>query len=130
MKEWLLENLEWLLALGVLLGAAAIAAAAYLWRLLRRQQEALGLLEVRFGTLNEQAQRELLAMGQRIIDSEKVVRRFSDRIEAVEASTPGAERYGQLESLLSGKLIAGEPEAESPAELQLKSLLQRGKSQS
>lgn len=127
MKTWLLDNLEWLLALSLLLGVVAIGAMIMLWRVLRQQRELLDLLEVRFGTLQEQSQRELLTMGQRIIDSEKHVRRFSDRIEALEASNPGAERYGQLDVLLSGKLLTSEPEAASAAELQLKSLLQRNK---
>lgn len=129
MKEWLLGNLEWLLVLGVLLGAAAIALTAVLWRILRQQREALDVLEVRFGTLQEQSQRELLAMGQRVIEAEKSVRRFSERIEALEAATPAAERYGQLGSLLAGKLMSGDNETASEAELALKSLLQRGKSE-
>lgn len=128
MNEWLLGNLEWLLVLGVLLGAVAIGLTVTLWRVLRQQCETLDLLEVRFGTLQEQSQRELLAMGQRIIEDEKSVRRFSERIEALEAATPAVERYGQLESLLAGKLMANDAEEASAAELALKSLLQRGKS--
>ncbi len=129
MKEWLLGNLEWLLVLGILLGAVAIGLTVTLWRVLQQQRETLDLLEVRFGTLQEQSQRELLAMGQRIIEEEKSVRRFSDRIEALEAATPAVERYGQLESLLAGKLMANDANNPSTAELALKSLLQRGKSE-
>ncbi len=129
MKEWLLGNLEWLLVLGILLGAVAIGLTVTLWRVLQQQRETLDLLEVRFGTLQEQSQRELLAMGQRIIEEEKSVRRFSDRIEALEAATPAVERYGQLESLLAGKLMANDADNPSAAELALKSLLQRGKSE-
>jgi hypothetical protein len=127
--KWVLENIEWLLALSFLLGASAIALTLVLWRALLQQREALDLLEVRFGTLQEQSQRELLAMGQRVIEAEKSVRRFSDRVEALEAATPAVERYGQLESLLAGKLMTGDTETASAAELALKSLLQRGKSE-
>lgn len=129
MKTWLLENLEWLLALGIVLGAIALALIFSLWRLVRQQREALDLLDVRFGTLQEQSQRELLAMGQRVIEAEKNVRRFNERIEALEAATPAVERYGQLGALLSGKLMSGDSGAASEAELQLKNLLQRGKAQ-
>lgn len=127
MKTWLLENLEWLLALSLVLGVVVVVANLILWRVLRQQREMLELLEVRFGTLQEQSQRELMTMGQRIIDAEKHVRRFSDRIDSLEATQAGGEHYGQLESLLAGKLLANEPAPESAAELQLKSLLQRGK---
>lgn len=128
MKTWMLDNLEWLVALGVVFGVAALLVCVLLWRIIRRQREALELLDIRFNTLQEDSRRELMTMGQRIIDAEKQVRRFSDRVESLEAANPGAERYGQLESLLAGKLLASEPEQESAAELQLKSLLQRGKS--
>lgn len=129
MKTWLLENLEALLVLGIGLGASALVLIFLLWRALRRQHEMLELLDVRFGTLQEHAQHEALTMGQRIIDAEKQVRRFSDRVEALEHSSPSAEHYGQLGSLLAGKLTPPESHAESAAELQLKSLLQRGKPQ-
>lgn len=128
MKVWVLENLEWLLAAAGGLGVVAVLLALFLWRALRRQREALDLLEIRFETLQENAQRELLAMGQRIIEDEKNVRRFSDRIEALEAATPAAENYGQLSSLLSGKLLAADNDTASAAEQALKALLQRGKS--
>jgi hypothetical protein len=127
LKVWVLDNLEWLLALGVTLGVVAIGLIFMLWRAFLQQRETLDLLEVRFGTLQEQSQRELLAMGQRVIEAEKNVRRFSERIEALEAATPAVERYGQLGSLLAGKLLAGDSETASEAELALKSLLQRGK---
>jgi len=127
MKTWLLENLEWLLALSLVLGGAVLLVCVLQWRIIRQQREALELLDIRFNTLHEHSQRELMTMGQRIIDTEKHVRRFSDRIENLEASQTGGERYGQLESLLAGKLLASEPAPESAAELQLKSLLQRGK---
>lgn len=108
-------------------GVVAISLTVVLWRALQRQREALDLLEVRFGTLQEQSQRELLAMGQRVIEAEKSVRRYSERIEALEAATPAVERYGQLGALLAGKLKANDPDTVSAAELALKSLLQRGK---
>lgn len=129
MNTWILNNLEWLLALGVGVATAALALAGSLWRALRQQRELLELLEVRFGTLQEQSQHELLAMGQRVIEAEKSVRRFSDRIEALEAATPAVERYGQLESLLAGKLLSGDENTASTAELELKSLMLRGKAE-
>ena len=127
MNTWVLNNTWWLLALCGVLIVAALAVIALLSRTLQRQRDALELLETRFETLQENTQRELLAMGQRIIEDEKSVRRFSDRIEALEASTPAAERYGQLGSLLAGKLMAADADTASAAELALKSLLQRGK---
>jgi hypothetical protein len=128
-REWVIPNIGWLLGLCAGIGVLALALTFVLWRALLRQQEALELLAIRFGTLQEQSQRELMAMGQRVIEAEKSVRRFSERIEALEAATPEAERYGQLGSLLAGKLMAAETETTSTAELELKSLLQRGKSE-
>lgn len=129
MNTWILNNLEWLLALSVGVAVAALVLVVSMWQKFRQQRETLELLEVRFGTLQEQSQHDLLAMGQRVIEAEKSVRRFSDRIESLEASTPAAERYGQLGSLLAGKLLSGEESTASTAELELKSLMQRGKTE-
>ena len=127
MNGWVLDNAGWLLALVSVLAVAALVLTVLLWRALQQQRARFEELDIRFGVLEEHSQRELLAMGQRIIEAEKMVRRFSDRIEAVEVAGPAEERYGQLGSLLAGKLMSKDADTASAAELALKSLLQRGK---
>ncbi|MDX9875708.1 MAG: hypothetical protein RBS88_12410, partial [Spongiibacteraceae bacterium] len=82
-------------------------------------------LEARLATTQEQARLELLAMGQRVIEAEKQVRRLSDRVEALEALSAPTERYGQLDPLLAARPPAepGSP-TEPTGEARLRSLLQ------
>lgn len=80
-------------------------------------------LERRFDDLQQQNQRDLLAMGQRVMEADKLVQHFNARLDSVENS-PGAEtQYGQLESLLTRAL--GPDSEASAAEVELLSLLRR-----
>lgn len=116
----------------LLAGAVAIVlallGAAFL--LLRGQLQALGeqhaQLQEKFSALQlqqQQQQNELLAMGQRIIESEKLVRRFHERIDAIENAGPTRTQYGQLETLLAKSI--GEQTETSAAESELLMLLRQ-----
>ncbi|MDB6062963.1 MAG: hypothetical protein JWM78_3066 [Verrucomicrobiaceae bacterium] len=74
-------------------------------------------------TTQQQQQNDLLAIGQRVLEADKLVRRFSDRIDAIENAEPTKTQYGQLESLLS-KAIENEGDASS-AETELLALLRQ-----
>lgn len=115
-----------LLALAALLVAGAAVALAWVLRVRVAQlTETAALLETQLKTVQEQSRLELLAMGQRIIEAEKQVRRLTDRLEAVEAVRAPAERYGQLDARLAAhRTDEGPPE--SPAESALRDLLKRG----
>jgi hypothetical protein len=121
----------------ILLAGAAIIALAVLVGavfLLRRQLRALQFqyveLQLKFSALQQsqqqqlqQQQNELLAMGQRVLEADKLVRRFSARIDAMETAGPTKTQYGQLESLLA-KSIEQEGDASS-AETELLALLRQ-----
>lgn len=81
-------------------------------------------LEQKFIASREQNQQELLAIGQRVLEADKIVRRFSERLDTIENShTPDQPQYGQLQNLLKQ---AGSLEGEaSVAEKELLSLLTR-----
>lgn len=80
-------------------------------------------LETRLATTQEQYRLELLAMGQRIIEADKQLRRLNDRVESLEALSSPTERYGQLDpSLVARPADWGQP-AESTGEARLRSLL-------
>ncbi len=74
-------------------------------------------LAEKFAALREQNQQELLAIGQRVLEADKLVRRFSERLDAIE-NNAGADlpQYGQLQNLLkqtnqqSGEASAAEKE--------------------
>src|SRR5262245_46906046 len=80
------------------------------------------VLEQKFTALREQNQHELLAIGQRVLEADKIVRRFSERLDGIENNSTHSEQpqYGQLQELLT-KAIAQDGEA-SAAEVELLSL--------
>ncbi len=108
--------------------ALALLAAALL--AVRRQLQSLQLqhqeFAQKFSALEQQQQHqqnEVLAMGQRILEADKMVRRFSARIDAIEMAGPSKTQYGQLEALLNK---AQESEADaSAAETELLALLRQ-----
>ncbi len=81
-------------------------------------------LEAKFEALRDQNQRELLAIGQRVLEADKIVRRFSERLDGIENNhTAEQPQYGQLQNLLKqASALGGEASA---AELELMSLLRR-----
>lgn len=82
-------------------------------------------LEEKFGALREQNQQELLAIGQRVLEADKIVRRFSERLDGIENNSIADQpQYGQLQALLSKTAQEGEASA---AEVELLSLLTRNR---
>jgi hypothetical protein len=112
-------------SIGWLAGAGVVAIGALLYWRLRKTRAALAAVAAQCAALQEQMQRDLLAMGQRVIEVDKLARRFSERLDALENERPAAPRYGQLEALLQN--VAQQPEAEtaSAAEAALLALLRR-----
>ncbi|HEY3699311.1 MAG TPA: hypothetical protein VGK97_08270 [Spongiibacteraceae bacterium] len=118
----------------IALGIATIIAVALLgviaWTLSARIKilsNDYAALAQKFAALREQNQHELLAIGQRVLEADKIVRRFSERLDGIENNqTSAPPQYGQLQELLT-KAIAQDGEA-SAAEIELLSLLrqQRG----
>lgn len=85
--------------------------------------EERAVLEQKFAASREQNQQELLAIGQRVLEADKIVRRFSERLDSIENNhTPDQPQYGQLQNLLKQTSAQGEVSA---AEAELLSLLQR-----
>jgi uncharacterized membrane protein YccC len=83
-------------------------------------------LEEKFAQSGERQQQELLAIGQRVLEADKMVRRFSERLDAIENNhTPEQlqSQYGQLQNLLQ-QTHSQQGEA-SAAEVELLSLLTR-----
>jgi uncharacterized protein HemX len=108
----------------------ALGLAGALWlafRAVQRLTLANALLEQRVAALQEQQQRELLAMGQRVLVADKSLNRLEDRISRFENSRPGETQYGQLEAILSKVAAAENREEVSQAEAQLRNLLQQSK---
>jgi hypothetical protein len=106
----------------------ALGLAVALWFAFRSLQKltlANALLEQRVTALQDQQQRELLAMGQRVLVADKSLNRLEDRVGRVENSRPGETQYGQLEAILSKVAAAENKEEVSVAEAQLRSLLQQ-----
>lgn len=115
-----------------LAGAAALVIAlgslVGLWfavRAVQRLTLANALLEQRVTALQDQLQREVLAMGQRILAADKSLNRLEDRIGRVENARPGDTQYGQLEAILSKVAAAETREEVSVAEAQLRAMLQQ-----
>ena len=83
-------------------------------------------LEEKFVASREQNQQELLAIGQRVLEADKVVRRFSERLDAIE-NNPSSDQpqYGQLQNLL--KQTSSQSGEASLAEKELLSLLTRNR---
>lgn len=122
----------WLPAV-LLLVVVVAPALASMWVLGQRREQALrarlAAVESEANAQLEQARRDLLAMGQRVMESEKLVRRLGERLDALESARPAAERYGQLGELLAGQAALRERQemgSESAAEAELRSLLRRG----
>ena len=118
----------------VALGAVAVIAIALLgaitWILAARIKSLsteYAVLEQKFIALSEHNQHEIIAVGQRVLEADKIVRRFSERLDGIEQSAPASEppQYGQLQELLT-KAIAHEGDA-SAAEVELLSLLNRNR---
>jgi hypothetical protein len=108
----------------------AVALAVALWfaaRAIQRLTLANALLEQRVAALQDQQQRELMAMGQRVLVADKSLNRLEDRIGRIENSRPGEPQYGQLEAILSKVAAAENREEVSVAEAQLRNLLQQTK---
>lgn len=108
----------------------ALALAVGLWFAFRAVQKltlANALLEQRVAALQDQLQREVLAMGQRVLVADKSLNRLEDRVGRVENARPGETQYGQLEAILSKVAAAETREEVSVAEAQLRSLLQQAK---
>lgn len=106
----------------------SLGLAAALWlafRAVQRLTLANALLEQRVVALQEQLQREVLAMGQRVLVADKTLNRLEDRIGRIENTRPGETQYGQLEAILSKVAAAETREDVSVAEAQLRSLLQQ-----
>lgn len=116
-----------LIALGVATIIAFTSLAAFAWKLSARIKilsNDYAALAQKFVALREQNQNELLAIGQRVLEADKIVRRFSERLDGIENNQTSAQpQYGQLQELLT-KAIAQDGEA-SAAEVELLSLLRR-----
>ncbi len=120
------DALWWALgATALLLIAFVVALALALSKRLKSTRAQLAQLEALFGALQAQTQRDLLAMGQRIIEADKIVRKFSGRLDAQSDAPAQPKTYGQLEGLIASGALGGEPAAVSAAEEQLLSLLKR-----
>lgn len=120
MGEWLIGIA--LAALGIVSVALAVAVKKTLERL-RETREQLTALEQRYAALQQQNQNDILAIGQRMLEADRLVRKFSARLDAIETSQFTDTQYGQLETLVS-KGLAQQSEASS-AEVELLSLLRR-----
>lgn len=78
-------------------------------------------------TLRDQNQQDLLTIGQHVLEADKIVRRFSERLDGIENnSTAEQPQYGQLQNLL--KQTSAQQGEASAAEIELLSLLTRRKS--
>lgn len=113
---------------GVLIIVLVLLAGALLllWRQLQTlQQQHAELLQKTAALLQQQhlQQNELIAIGQRVLEADKQVRRFGARIDSIETAGPSKTQYGQLESLLN-KSIEVEGESSS-AETELLALLRQ-----
>lgn len=124
-----MQNLELLWNIAAVAALViALALAVGLWFAFRAVQRLMivnALLEQRVNTLQEQSQRDLLAMGQRIVVADKSLNRLEDRLGRLENTRPGETQYGQLEAILSKVAAAENREEVSVAEAQLRSLLQQ-----
>jgi hypothetical protein len=110
-------------ALAISLGLAV--ALWFAFRAVQRLTLTTALLDQRVVALQDQLQREVLAMGQRVLVADKTLNRLEDRIGRIENARPGETQYGQLEAILSKVAGAQTREDVSVAEAQLRSLLQQ-----
>ena len=126
-----------MIALGAVAAIAIALLGAVVWTLSTRiktlsqdmqtRSADYAALEQKFLALRETNQQEIIALGQRILEADKIVRRFSARLDSIENNTPAdtAPQYGQLQELLT-KAVAQVGEA-SAAEVELLSLLNRNR---
>lgn len=83
----------------------------------------LATLEQQFVTQHQQNQNDIMAIGQRMLEADKLVRKFSARMDGIESNHFTEVQYGQLESLVSKGV--GQQDEASSAEVELLSLLRR-----
>jgi vacuolar-type H+-ATPase subunit I/STV1 len=121
---WMTETAESIAVIipAILALLIALLAVGWVLALKRRFEDRVEKLEVQLNTLQEQSRLELMAMGQRVMAADRIVNRFAERIDALEATQSPGERYGQLQGLA----VQTERGAElSAAEAELVALLQR-----
>jgi len=111
-----------LVALTTMLALLAVAVKKLADKLESARTE-LATLEQKFSALQQQNQNDILAIGQRMLDADKLVRKFNERLDGIESGQFTEVQYGQLESLLD-KGVTQQSEA-SNAEVELLSLLRR-----
>src|SRR5690606_55706 len=118
----------------IIAAIALLASAVLAFLLLRQRRQLLQLaqqcveLQQNMATLQPQQHSAILALGQRVMESDKLVRRFNDRLDGLQHdgfqhSGPSNTQYGQLESLLAKSI--GESAEASAAETELLSLLRQ-----
>lgn len=116
----------WWLTLALLAAVVALARGLFVaFRALQRAHAANALLEQRLAALQQQTQRELLAIGQRVLAADKLLNRFGDRLGRLENTRTGETQYGQLEAILTKVAAAESRDEVSVAEAELRSLLQQ-----
>jgi uncharacterized protein HemX len=121
-------NIEpiWWMALALLIAVVALAVGlVFAFRALQRKTLTNALLEQRLVALQEQTQRELLAMGQHVLAADRLLNRFDERLGRLENTRPGETQYGQLEAILTKVSSTENRDEVSVAEAELRSLLQQ-----
>lgn len=117
----------WLFGIAVVAFIAMLAPLALgckkLSEKLAQTRAELAALEQKFAALQQQNQNDILAIGQRMLEADKLVRKFNERIDHIEQGQFTEVQYGQLESLLSTD--AAQRTEASSAETELLSLLRR-----
>lgn len=116
------------LALLSALAVAALAGVALrsLRARLRAAQAQIDTLAEQLAQVREQSQHESLAIGQRVMEMDKLLRRLGERIDGMEHAQPAEARYGQLQTLVSDVALRDENAVRSEAEEKLLALLRRG----
>jgi signal transduction protein with GAF and PtsI domain len=124
MSSWVIIGIAAgaLVALATMLALLAVAVKKLADKLESARTE-LATLEQKFAALQQQNQNDILAIGQRMLDADKLVRKFNERLDGIESGQFTEVQYGQLESLLD-KGVTQQSEA-SNAEVELLSLLRR-----
>lgn len=124
MSSWVIIGIAAgaLVALTTMLALLAVAVKKLANKLESARTE-LATLEQKFAALQQQNQNDILAIGQRMLDADKLVRKFNERLDSIESGQFTEVQYGQLESLLD-KGVTQQSEA-SNAEVELLSLLRR-----
>ena len=124
MSSWVIIGIAAgaLVALATMLALLVVAVKKLADKLESARTE-LATLERKFAALQQQNQNDILAIGQRMLDADKLVRKFNERLDSIESGQFTEVQYGQLESLLD-KGVTQQSEA-SNAEVELLSLLRR-----